>query len=232
MNKTTIAAVLSLAGLGLTAADAFAWGRCGHGCGCVVKHKVVCTQYNAFSPWCCVPVGKRAGLFHHHCCGAPNLTMSCYQGCGSPCGDGMCQGSYCDSPGATPAPQRMPPATAGPEMIPNAPMPAPAQSLLPRPGYPLPPMMAQGGMHPMMMGQPGMPMMMGQPGMPMHPMMMGQPMHPMMAQGMPMYPPYPPYPQGYPVGYYPPPNQALIAPPGTMGMPPAGFPTNMPMPAQ
>lgn len=250
MNKLMTVAILSLAALGITAADAFGWGCCG--C-CCVKHKVVCSQYNAFSPWCCVPVAPRH-LFNHHCC-PPNMVMQCGQ-CYSPCATG-CGGGMCQAPegGSTPTPSRMPPAgAAAPEMIPNAPVPTPAQTMMQRPGYyPMPPMagpmpgmpmmppgmmppgmmppgmaMMPSGMMPPGMMPPGMPMMppgMMPPGMPMMPPMMMQAA--MMQPRPPMYPPYP-YPQGYQTSYYPPPNQALIAPPGTIGMPPTGFPEMMP----
>src|SRR5262245_52484191 len=200
MNKLTTAAILSLAGLGLSAADAFAWGCgcCQPHC-CVIKHKVCCTQYNAFSPWCCTPMAPRHGK---HCCPCANMMMCGGYQCPAPmhgCQSGCCDGGAATSPGVPP---RMPGATASPEMIPNAPMPNPAQTMMPY-GYPL---MAQGGMPMMMppmppMGYPGMPMnpMMMQAGMPMNPMMMQagmqmnpMMMNPMMAQGMPMPP------MGYP----------------------------------
>jgi hypothetical protein len=219
MNKTTLAAVLSLAGLGLSVGDAFAGGCCSshH---CTKKFKVVCSQYNAFSPFCCIPVAH--GFRKHGCC-APNLIMPYYQmpaPCHAHCGPAAadCPGGNCGpqagaAPGANPAAQAM-----------QAPLP-------PGYGYPMPPM------HPMM-AQQGYPMppmhpMMAQ-GMPMPPMMgpgMVPPMHPMMGQGYPPMGLVPPQRQGYPVGYYPPPNQALIAPPGTMGMPPTGFPTDAPAPS-
>lgn len=216
MNKLTTAAILSLAGLGLSAADAFAWGCCTPHC-CVIKHKVCCTQYNAFSPWCCTPMAPRHGK---HCCPCANMMMSGGYQCPAPCQSGCqtgCDGGAAPSPGVPP---RMPGATASPEMIPNAPMPNPAQTMMQYPGVQYV-MMPQGGMP-----YPMPPMM--QAGMPMPPMMgyPNMPMNPMMAQGMPMMPPMG-YPGMAPQGYYPAPNQALIAPPGTIGT--GGYPTSMPM---
>lgn len=197
MNKLTIAAVLSLAGIGLPAAEALAGGCCGshH---CTKKFKVVCSQYNAFSPFCCIPVAH--GFRKHGCC-APNLIMPYYQMCGVGCGpagaaDAGCPGGNCQAPSAVPA--------AAPQVQAMM-MPPPGMPAWNYPAPPLPPP------NPMLAGMPPM----------------------MLAGLLPIGPSalYPPYPQGYPAGYYPPPNQALIAPPGTMGMPPTGFPTDTGMPS-
>ena len=258
MKNFTTAAIVSLAGLGLSAPEVLAWGCCGHHC--TKTYKVVCTQYNAFSPWCCQPVAKH-GLFHK-CC-KPDMVMNCQPMCGSPCGsscgDGCCADGSCGPQATTPAGttaapgmplQRMPAGAPNPQAMTLHPaMIQMLQNSMMQPpmNYPMPPMMGQPMMAgpQQMMGQPmmapqmmGQPMMAGQPMM-MPPMMGGQPMmagQPMMGGPQMMMPPMPhpgmarPYPQGYPVGYYPPPNQALIAPPGTMGLPPMGQPNMMMQP--
>ena len=170
MKLTTIA-ILSLTAVGLGAGDALASGCCKTHC--CFKQKLICSQYNAFSPPCCYPYG---GCFGHKCC-MPNLHIPFYPGC---CGGGM-QGCYGDAGGGCVGGQC--------QSVPSAaPMPGGPTAYAPMMPYG---MMPYGMQQPMMVMQPpmGYQAPMGMPG----PMGYQPPM------GMGMQPPM--MPAGYHPGY-------------------------------
>jgi hypothetical protein len=65
MKKLLAIAIVGVAALCLTAGQASAFWPF-HCCHCCKDYHCICTQYNAFSPWCCnCPTGDNGG------CGAP-----------------------------------------------------------------------------------------------------------------------------------------------------------------
>jgi hypothetical protein len=136
MEKLFGTALLSLAGLVITAGDAAAWG-CGN-CGCFMG-KICSHQENAFSPFCIDGISLRSCCCLG-CCRRGYIPMQMLQnnppcpppappcceggfcGLGDDCGDG----TFGDTPDALPAaPATKPGTTTTPGF--NAPMPTPTQ---------------------------------------------------------------------------------------------------------